>query len=85
MWLTGLGCVGVYMAFTHLTTVPSYTTPSGDSVTCGIRGGLTPNCTAAGYFDRLILQPQHMYSTPTFARLPECLVLDTALRPGWCR
>eukprot|EP01052_Picozoa_sp_SAG31_P034856 SAG31_NODE_4128_length_3557_cov_1.191440_5_plen_154_part_00 len=81
VWLVTLGCIGFYVVLTYSTRVPNYSTLSGELVTCGVRASLAPNCSAAGYYDRLILRPEHMTYSPTFKHLPECKWTD---KPKWC-
>ena len=45
---------------------------------------ILPGCNAAGFWDRLILRPEHMYTNPTYANLAECQVVPDSARPLWC-
>ena len=85
-WLLTLVCVALYLGFTLLTSVPDYPNEArGEQVICGgARARHDPGCNAVGYWDRLILQPQHMYHNPTFRNLHECQTPPESAQPTWC-
>lgn len=69
-WIFALGFAGAWMMITFLVDVPycgpGYLGPGGMH-----DHGQHINCTggAAGYIDRLILQPNHMYKHPTCKKI----------------
>lgn len=93
-WILTAGCIVSYLAFTLLTRVSNYINPNPypgapgpETVLCGeFRTGLNikPDCNAAGFWDRLILRPQHMFRDPTYRNLAECRVVPLSARPAWC-
>ncbi|CAI5958206.1 unnamed protein product [Closterium sp. NIES-64] len=54
------------------------------AVHCGVRGSFAPDCTAAGYIDRVLMGPTHMLSTAPFHSLPECQSTSPP-PPAWCQ
>jgi predicted acyltransferase len=67
-------------------TIIMYTTPVPG---CPHAGLSTPQCNAAGYWDTQILGLSHMYTHPTYHRLPECSSCSPRYcpipnRPEWC-
>ena len=85
-WLLALVCVALYLGITLLTSVPDYPNEArGEQVICGgARARHDPGCNAVGYWDRLVLQPQHMYRNPTFRNLYECRTPPESAQPTWC-
>lgn len=68
----------VYVLLTFVPNVPG----------CGM-AKLDPQCNALAYLDRKILGESHLYSVPTFQRLPECSSCSPGLcplpdMPEWC-
>lgn len=69
-WICSLVFAGIWMIVTFILEVPNcgsgYLGPGGLH-----NQGKFMNCTggAAGYLDRLILRPNHMYKNPTFKKL----------------
>ena len=93
-WFLAAGCTVAYLAFTLLTRIRNYVNPnpypgaSGPAtVLCGnFRTGLNirPDCNAAGFWDRFILRPEHMYTEPEYRNLDECRTTPESARPPWC-
>ena len=78
--------LALYLGITLLTSVPDYPNEArGEQVICGgARARHDPGCNAVGYWDRLILTPQHMYRNPTFRNLHECRTPPESAQPTWC-
>ena len=93
-WFLAAGCIVAYLAFTLLTRIRNYLNPNPYPgapgpvlVLCGnFRTSLNirPDCNAAGFWDRFILRPEHMYREPEYRNLDECLVSPESARPPWC-
>lgn len=72
-WVIVIGCVAVHTAVTFFLRVPGC--PTGYLGPGGLHAHSSySNCTggAAGYIDKLILQPNHIYSRPTCRELYKC-------------
>lgn len=82
-FIAGLSFLFVYvilMTSTAITDIPG----------CG-RNDWSPNCNAAGYWDRQILGLNRMYNQPTYQRTPDCSTCSPAQcaappnAPAWCQ
>ena len=94
-WLVGFAFLLLYLLLTFFTYVPDWVSLYGENSTnitihCNVRGNFsTPQCSAASYWDRMILGQAHLGEWMS-KRLPECSVNSPgsgplpANAPQWC-
>ncbi|XP_078439167.1 uncharacterized protein LOC144709470 isoform X2 [Wolffia australiana] len=95
-WVVALALCSIYMGFSNNLYVPDWEfhvlkSEAVNRVSCGVRGSLSPSCTAAGLIDRFFLGEKHLNQRPSYARMKECSIRSPASgplpsdAPVWCQ